>query len=201
MRVFPVFAFFFEQAKIIAPLAKARLVSIVAFVRVHNLRVFQDFFLNHFYDAVFLSEQISVIHIRNLVNVKKSPLRLRRREHIVQIQNRKLPDFQKVNAFLHFLMLFLERRERHEIIQAVHRQHDADIFPRIFLPVLFVMKKVRRERHKVVDVQRIYLIKLNQSPLSKKTRATRAPAVTVLTCKAEIHLLIKFSLIEPRYTH
>ena len=110
MRVFPVFAFFFEQAKIIAPLAKARLIPIVDFVRVHNLRVFQDFFLNHFYDAVFLSEQISVIHIRNLVNVKKSPLRLRHREHIVQIQNRKLPDFQKVNAFLHFLMLFLERR-------------------------------------------------------------------------------------------
>ena len=74
MRVFPLFAFFFEQAKIIAPPAKARLVSIVDFVRVHNLRVFQDFFLNHFYDAVFLSEQISVIHIRNLVNVKKSSL-------------------------------------------------------------------------------------------------------------------------------
>ena len=152
MRVFPLFAFFFEQAKIIAPLAKARLVSIVDFVRVHNLRVFQDFFLNHFYDAVFLSEQISVIHIRNLVNVKKSSLRL-----------------------------------RHEIIQAVHRQHDADIFPRIFLPVLFVMKKVRRERHKVVDVQRIYLIKLNQSPLQKKQGQL-------------VPLLLQFSLVRLRYT-
>ena len=54
--------------------------------------------------------------------------------------------------------------------------------------------------HKVVNLCGVYLIKLNHLYPFKKTGAINAPAAKILTYKAEIHLLIKFSLVEPRYT-
>lgn len=66
---------------------------------------------------------------------------------------------------------------------------------------LVCYEKDGRKRYKVINIRRIYFIKPQQVKLLKKTGAFYAPAVKVLTSKAEIRLLIKFSLIELRYTH
>ena len=55
------------------------------------------------------------------------------REHIIQIDHGVVFDFQKVQSFLHFCMLFFEGGQWCKIMKTIDFKNDTDIFTIIFL--------------------------------------------------------------------
>lgn len=146
------FAGILKKQEIIAPLGKRRGVPILNLVCVDNLCVLPDFLLHGLNCSVLSKKQGFILGITFFrdIDIVRQPIR--DGEHIVDIDDGIVFDFDEVHCFRHFRMLGFERRQRCKIIHPVDREDHAYVLSLIGLSGNLVVEQVRGESSEVIHI-------------------------------------------------
>ena len=76
-------------------------------------------------------------------------------EHIIEVYNGVILDFQQVQTLFYVPVFILERRKGCKVVHSTNTKHTANIFSLVALRGCLVMKKVGAMSTQVIDVVRI----------------------------------------------
>lgn len=127
--------------------------------------------------AILGQEQGLIPGISHLRDIHIGILPGRDGKHIVEIDNRIVFDFDKVQSLRYPAVLFLEGGQRGKVVHAVDRQNDAYVLALVALTWLLVLKQVGRMGRKIPHIGGGYLVQLDVVHISllAKTTGARLP--------------------------
>ncbi len=121
-------------------------------MRVDNLCVLPDFLLHGLNGSVLSQKQRFIFGIAFFRDINVVRQSIRDGEHVVDIDDGIVFDFDEVHCFRHFRMLGFERRQRCKVINPVDGEDHAYLLPLIGLTSSLVVKQVRGESSEVIHI-------------------------------------------------
>jgi len=128
------------------------------FMIVQQQRIFSYFFLHGFDDTVFCKKKGFVLRIADRVDIYVLIYPFGDREHIVEVDDSIVFDFQKIQPLFHSFVFFLERRQRGKIVCLMDMKNNTDVFSFVLLTGLLIQKQMRCKGTHIFNIPVLNLI-------------------------------------------